>query len=99
MAPEEPEIKVPSMAKPKWYGGCLCLCDEHLEKLELDGDLPEPGEMIHFEAMAKVTHASKGDDGSRVELEITHMGVVGGNEESRGAKWYSHEEPDEDDNE
>ena len=92
--------------KPRWYGGCICLCDDELEKLGLDGDLPDVGEMIHFEGLAKVTSASKhqisspdgkADEHNRVELEITHMGIIGGDEKPRADKWYSHEEPDEDD--
>ena len=104
MKPEEKtpvEVMAAKMPGPRWYGGSICLCDDELKKLGLDGDLPEPGEMVHFEALAKVTSAEKRshEDGehSRIELEITHMGVIGGDEKPKAEKWYAHAEPDEDD--
>lgn len=61
------------------YGLALCLGKEELKKLDLDED-PEVGDTIHLFALAKVTSASQSEraDGtteSRVELQITHLGV------------------------
>jgi hypothetical protein len=86
-------------------GCCISLDDECLNKMGLDGDLPEAGEMIHFEAMAKVTCASVrdevGPDGTskqcrRVELQITDMGMVGAEPQPRAKRWYGGDEPDGD---
>lgn len=61
------------------YGLCICLTEEELEKLNLDGDLPEVGDLVHLMAMARVTSVSQSEqqtgDGekrqcSRVELQI-----------------------------
>jgi len=77
------------------YGLCISLDEETMDKLGIDGDLPEVGEMIHFCAMARVTSASmnerEGADGTketccRVELQITHLGLENEDEESRN--WY-----------
>jgi hypothetical protein len=74
---------------PKYpYGLCLSLDDESLEKLGLDGDLPEVGEVLQFSAIARVTSASMNehengagasDTCCRVELQITDMGVPAAN--------------------
>lgn len=103
-------IASPKASVPKYpYGLCLCLEDETLEKLGLAGDLPEVGEMIAFHGMARVTCASKNEremgDGTtkectRVELQITHMGIAQPPEdpvaksEARRKRFY--EEPDGD---
>jgi hypothetical protein len=93
------------------YGCCISLDDETLEKLTLDGDLPQVGEMIHFEAMARVTSASMNErinsDGSkdnccRIELQITDMGVIGGEDETdkaeaRRKRFYPNMDSDGDD--
>lgn len=58
------------------YGLCISLCDDELEKLDMDDDV-EVGDMFHFHALAKVTSVSRNatEDGerNRVELQITHM--------------------------
>jgi hypothetical protein len=78
------------------YGCCISLDDECLKKMALDGDLPQAGEMIHFEAMAKVTCASVRDEVDaagnatqcrRVELQITDMGMLSPSEQ-KPRKWY-----------
>jgi hypothetical protein len=92
------------------YGCCISLDDESLAKLKLDGDLPQVGEMIHFEALAKVTSASMNErinaDGSkdnccRIELQITDMGVIGGEDEddkaeARRRRFYGSPDTDND---
>ena len=87
------------------YGCCISLDDETLTKLSLDGDLPAAGEMVHFEAMGKVTCASVRDeiqgDGTtrqcrRVEIQITNMGMIGAEPAPRAKKRYVGGEPDGD---
>lgn len=67
------------------YGLSISFDDETLKKLGLMGDLPQIGEIVHFEAAAKVTSASMNErekaDGSkeqccRIELQITDMGLA-----------------------
>lgn len=71
------------------HGLCLYLDDATLEKLDLDGEC-EPGDFIHVFAMAKVTSVSKNDTGkgekTRIELQITHMGVEDEGEEDEKEK-------------
>jgi len=60
------------------YGLCISLTDQELSKLKLD--VPDAGDMIHLFAMAKVTSVSQRDEAdgtkcSRVELQITHLGL------------------------
>jgi hypothetical protein len=86
----------PSPSLPKYpYGCCLSLEDDTLEKLGLDGDLPSVGEMIQFTAIAKVTCASENEreksDGTtdkcrRIELQITHMNVLGTDPQQQAAE-------------
>ena len=90
ISPEEREKKMPLMAaelgdQPIYpYGLSLCLDDSILEKLDLEGDC-EVGDYIHLFALCKVTSVSKNDTGdgekTRVELQITHMGVESEDEE------------------
>lgn len=60
------------------YGLCLCFGNEELDKVGLTSDC-EPGDTVHFQAIAKVTSVSKNEttEGpkSRVELQITHIAV------------------------
>ena len=77
------------------YGTCISLEDETLEKLDLDDDMPSVGDIIQFNAIAKVTSVSEnereGTDGikskcRRVELQITDMGIPGVNEADRAVE-------------
>jgi len=82
------------------YGLCISLTEDELEKLGLDGDLPEVGMMIHLSAMAKVTSVSQNErdmgDGTkknccRVELQITHLATENEDEEDKAMRhkaWY-----------
>ena len=90
------------------YGLSLCLNDETLAKLGIDGDMPDVGDMIHLVAMAKVTCASESEttslDGGketcrRIELQITHMACENEDEETpmRGEKWYGSADAEETD--
>jgi hypothetical protein len=77
------------------YGLCISLEDETLKKLALDGDMPGVGDIIQFNAIAKVTSVSENErestDGTksqckRVELQITDMGIPGTGDEDRSAE-------------
>jgi hypothetical protein len=78
---------------PKYpYGLCISLDEDGLKKLGLDGDLPGVGDIIQFNAIAKVTNVSEneseGTDGAttkhcRIELQITDMGIPGTNQADR----------------
>lgn len=78
------------------YGLCLCLEDEALEKLKMQG-MPEVGATVHFAALARVTSVSEnereGTDGDktkcrRVELQITHLAIENEDREASEA-WYT----------
>ena len=60
------------------WGMSICLTNEELDKLELDGDC-SAGDVIHLVAFAKVTSVSMRDEGGkqdrRVELTITDLAV------------------------
>lgn len=77
------------------YGMCLSMNEDVLEKLDLDGDLPEVGDMIHVVAMGKVTSVSQNEqeqpDGTkkmckRVEIQITHMASIEDEDEEAAQK-------------
>ena len=61
------------------YGLCISLGNNELEKLGLDPEDCEVGDMLHIHALAKVTsvscHDREGQDGEchRIELQITHF--------------------------
>lgn len=61
------------------YGLTLCFNHETLQKLNLDDEDVEVGDMLDIRAMAKVTSVSKNDTGDgekcRVELQLTHIGI------------------------
>ena len=73
------------------YGLCLCFGKHEIEKLGLDIEGVEKGDMIHFCGMAYVTHADlgqrdtvggKSDPNPRLELQVTHLGVEDEDEEN-----------------
>lgn len=60
------------------YGLCICLCQNELEKLGLEDEDVQIGDMIHLHAMATVTSISKQDSQAmgpscRIELQITNL--------------------------
>lgn len=62
------------------YGLCISLCDDELEKLDLDVSDVEPGDMLHLHCLATVTSKSERTDipagpSCRVELQITHVSI------------------------
>lgn len=68
------------------YGLCISLCEDELDKLNLDTQDVGIGDMIHLFCMATVTSISKNDNqnGSscRVELQITHISSESEDEEN-----------------
>lgn len=93
---EKAEMSSPSL--PKYpYGLCISLCEDELEKLNLDISDVEPEDMLHMHCLAKVTSVSKRDtsDGMtcRVELQITNINAESEDDEneenqSRTSKLY-----------
>lgn len=77
-AKEQAEMLAPSL--PKYpYGLCISLCEDELEKLNLDKEC-YVGDMLHMHCLAEVTSVSMRDDSSsgpscRIELQITHLSV------------------------
>lgn len=59
------------------WGLSISLCEEELEKIGLDEDDLEIGDILHMHALMKVTSVSsneyEGGKHCRVELQITHM--------------------------
>ena len=64
------------------YGLCISLGDAEVEKLGLEDETPEIGDMIHLFCMAKVTSISEDGNGKRIELQITHMACEDEDEEN-----------------
>lgn len=68
----------PSNAPDYPYGLCITLCEDELEKLGLEDEQFEPGDMIHLHSMAMVTSVSRRadkdqDPSCRIELTLTHI--------------------------
>lgn len=91
---KSPGLPKPSSVATYPYGLCLYLDNDTLEKLGIDGDLPDVGDMINFQALARVTSASENERSTeagtkevcrRIELQITHMSVASDEEEDRTA--------------
>jgi hypothetical protein len=100
------DIPMPVAAKaigPAYpWGLSLCLNDESLDKLGIDGDLPDVGDVIHIAALCRVTCASETENATedggketcrRIELQVTHMAAEDEDREteSRGKRWYQPE--------
>ncbi len=69
------------------YGLSICLCNDELEKLGLETDEVEVGDMLHLHCMAKVTSVSQNANEQngkqrRVELQITHIAAEDEDEEN-----------------
>ena len=78
--PEKNFSDMPSFSQnPYPYGLCITLCNEELEKLGLDPEDCEIGDLLEIHALAKVTSVSsndrEGQDGPchRVEMTLTHF--------------------------
>jgi len=75
---EKAEAMSPSLGTPKYpFGLSISLCEKELEKIGVDENDLEIGDMLHLHALAKVTSVSSQDleSGShcRVELQICYM--------------------------
>lgn len=84
------------------WGTTLCLNDETMAKLGINGEMPDVGDTIHLAALARVTCASETEqtttDGGketcrRIELQITHMACENEDDETkeRPRNWYQPE--------
>lgn len=71
------------------YGTCICLETEQLDRLQLAED-PEVGDLIHFQAIGRVTSAGSNETDKgvkrRVEIQVTDIALED-----------DMEDPDEDD--
>lgn len=71
------------------YGLCISLCDDEIEKLNLDTTDVSVGDLIHLHAMAKVTsisqRADEVDSSCRVELQIIAIACESEDEENEEA--------------
>lgn len=75
---EKAEMISPSLNPPKYpYGLSISLCERELEKLGVDENDLEVGDMLHLHALAKITSVSsqEHENGShcRVELQICYL--------------------------
>lgn len=74
---ETTEFEHPS--PPKYpYGLCICLCQDELDKLNLDVNDVNIGDMIHLFCVAEVTSISRDErqgqaPSTRVQLQITNI--------------------------
>lgn len=92
--PIEPSMES-AMDREKYpYNLCIHLTKHEIEKLDLDIDDVEEGDMLHFCGMAIVKDADHGirdtvggktEACPRIELQITHLGVEDEEEENREA--------------
>lgn len=67
------------------YGLSICLCQDELEKLGIDFDSIERGDILHLHALAKVTSTSESDtqggETKRVEMQIMFLEIESEDEE------------------
>lgn len=73
-----PAVTEPANIAAYPYGLCICLDNDSLTKLDLEGAEVDDG--VQILVMAKVTDVSSkamadGSTNRRVELQITHMGL------------------------
>ena len=70
----------PSSAPRYPYGLSISLCEKELEKLDIDYNDINQGDLVHLHAMAVVTSKScqetQGGSTCRIELQITHMAGI-----------------------
>ena len=83
---EKEEYSKPS--PPRYpYGLCISLCQDELEKLNLDDEELQVGDMIHIHSLARVTSVSSYDSESgsnkRVELVLAYISAEDEAEEDR----------------
>lgn len=82
---------LPEVSKMPIYpsGLCICLTNEQLDKLDMDGN-PEVGDMIHLHAIGVVTSYSERNSERgpqcRVEIQLTHIAAEDEDEENESAE-------------
>lgn len=89
-SPEEKQEEIKSYTSPQAptypYGLCISLCEDELDKLNLDDSDAEVGDMVHLHALAVVTSVSKNSsefgDHRRIELQLRYISVEGEDEEN-----------------
>lgn len=74
------EMQPKDWAPPEYpYGLCLCLTKDILEKLNMDGELPDIGTIVKGGFMGKVTavraSSDENSDNMTVEIQITDLGI------------------------
>lgn len=82
------KLEYASPSPPRYpYGLCLSLCEEELDKLNIDKNDIGHGDMLHLHCLARVTSVSsnENDDGEhiRVELQVTHIAAESEDEENK----------------
>lgn len=76
---------------PKYpYGLCISLCQDELDKLNLDPDDAQIGAMLHLHCLAKVTSVSSNENevsgpNCRVELQIIAIAAESEDDENEEA--------------
>ena len=64
-------------------GCCICLTDEVLEKLGIDGeDMPDHGDTVHLCIMARVSGINQDKMGRRIELQIESIAMENEDDEN-----------------
>lgn len=68
------------------YGLCISLCNDELEKLDIDSDDLKHGDILHLHCLATVTSTSVTDTqagkNARVELQITNIAAESEDDEN-----------------
>lgn len=68
------------------YGLCISLCQDELEKLDLDPSELNPGDILHLHCLGMVTSTSisQTDNGMncRVEIQVTNIAAESEDEEN-----------------
>lgn len=69
------------------YGLCISLCKDEMEKLDLNFEDMEVGEILHLHALARVTSRSnqetEGGDNPRIELVLAFLEVENEDKENQ----------------
>jgi hypothetical protein len=88
MAKTSKEVMADSMPEPSQYpyGLCISLCEDELEKLGLEEDDLQVGDMLHLHCLASVTavssHDTVGGSSCRVELQIKFISAESEDDEN-----------------
>lgn len=89
---EKEKAEVMNPGPPTYpYGLCISLCDNELEKLNLDDQDVSVGDMLHLHCLAEVTSVSKNDSmnfgpSCRIELQIKFISAEDEEKENEEAE-------------